>query len=60
MKQKCKKGLVTRPMIFSEINNRGQVYLIDMQLQADGEYCFLMVNQDHVIQFLQTRALKTK
>jgi len=45
MKQKCKKekGLVTKPMIFFEMNNRAQVDLIDMQSQADGEYCFIMV-----------------
>lgn len=61
MKQKCKKkGLVTKPMIFSEMNSRAQVDLIDMQSQADGEYRFIMVYQDHVTKFVQIRALKTK
>ena len=32
-----KKGLVIKPMIFSEMNSRAQVDLIDMQSQPDGE-----------------------
>lgn len=47
-------------MIFSEMNSRAQVDLIDMQSQADGEYRFIMVYQDHVTKFVQIRALKTK
>lgn len=47
-------------MIFSEMNSRTQVDLIDMQSQADGEYRFIMVYQDHVTKFVQIRALKTK
>jgi len=31
-----------------------------MQSQADGEYRFIMVYQDHVTKFVQIRALKTK
>lgn len=47
-------------MIFSEMNSRTQVDLIDMQSQADGEYRFIMVYQDHVTKFVQIKALKTK
>jgi len=39
-------------MIFSEMNSRAQVDLIDMQSQVDGEYRFIMVYQDHVIKFV--------
>ncbi|XP_029342042.1 KRAB-A domain-containing protein 2-like [Acyrthosiphon pisum] len=31
-----------------------------MQSRADGEYCFIVVYQDHVTKFDQIRALKTK
>jgi len=47
-------------MIFSEMNSRAQVDLIDMQSQADGEYRFIMVYLDHVTKFVQIRASKTK
>ena len=33
-----KKGLVVKPMIFNDMNSRGQVDLIDMQTQPSGEY----------------------
>ena len=38
-----KKGLVVKPMVFSEMNSRGQADLIDMQTQADGEYKWILV-----------------
>lgn len=31
-----------------------------MQSQADGQYKFIMVYQDHLTKFVQLRALKTK
>ena len=33
-----KKGVVVKPMVFRDMNSRGQVDLIDMQSQADGEF----------------------
>ncbi|XP_050529731.1 KRAB-A domain-containing protein 2-like [Daktulosphaira vitifoliae] len=60
-KQKSKnKGLVIKPMVFSEMNSRCQVDLIDMQSQGDGEFRFIMVYQDHLTKFVQLRPLKTK
>jgi len=60
-KQKSKnKGLVIKPMMFSEMNSRCQVDLIDMQSQGDGEFRFIMVYQDHLTKFVQLRPLKTK
>ena len=35
-----RKGLVIRPMVFSELNSRGQVDLIDMQTQPDEDFNF--------------------
>ena len=42
------KGLVVKPMIFNDINSRGQVDLIDMQTQASAEYKWIMVYQDNL------------
>jgi len=49
-------------MIFSEINGRAQVDLIDIiQSQVDwAEYRFIMFYQDHVTKLIQITALKTK
>ena len=33
-----KKGVVVKPMVFKDMNSRGQVDLIDMQSQADGQF----------------------
>ena len=48
-----KKGLVIKPMIFSEMNSRAQVDLIDMQSQPDGDLKWILVYQDHLIKFVQ-------
>ncbi|KAL4122644.1 hypothetical protein QTP88_014934 [Uroleucon formosanum] len=55
-----KKGIVTNPMIFSELNSRCQLDLIDYQSQADGEYKFVLVYQDHLIKFCILKPLKSK
>ena len=55
-----KKGLVIRPMISNEMNSRCQIDLIDMQSQADKDYKFICVYQDHLTKFVQLRPLKTK
>lgn len=60
-KQKSeKKGIVTNPMIFSELNSRCQLDLIDYQSQADGEYKFVLVYQDHLTKFCILKPLKSK
>ncbi|XP_022160133.1 KRAB-A domain-containing protein 2-like [Myzus persicae] len=55
-----KKGIVTNPMIFSELNSRCQLDLIDYQSQADGEYKFVLVYQDHLTKFCILKPLKSK
>ena len=56
-----KKGLVVKPMVFSEMNSRAQVDLIDMQSQADGgEYRWTFVYQDHLTKFVQLRPVTSK
>ena len=55
-----KKGIVVKPMVSFELNSRCQVDLINLQLNSDGEYKFIMVYQDHLAKFVQLRPLKTK
>jgi len=50
-----RKGLVVKPITHSEMNSRCQVDLIDMQSQADGEFRFIMVYQDHLTKFVHLR-----
>ncbi|GBN12263.1 KRAB-A domain-containing protein 2 [Araneus ventricosus] len=60
-KQKSiKKGIVVKPMIFSEINSRCQVDLIDFQSQPDREYKFIVVYQDHLTKFVILKSLTSK
>ncbi|XP_023214332.1 KRAB-A domain-containing protein 2-like, partial [Centruroides sculpturatus] len=55
-----KKGLVVKPILCNKMNSRCQVDLTDMQSQADEEYKFILVYQDHLTKFVQLRPLKTK
>ena len=55
-----KKGVVVMPMVFRDMNSRGQVDLIDMQSQADGEFKWILVYQDHLTKFVQLRATQPK
>ena len=47
-------------MMFRDMNSRGQVDLIDMQSQADGEFKWILVYQDHLAKIIQLRATKSK
>ena len=55
-----KKGIVVKPMVFSEVNARGQVDLINFQTCPDGNYKFILNYQDHLSKFVILRALKSK
>ena len=46
-----KKGLVIKPVIFSEMNSRAQVDLIDLQSQPDGDLRWILVYQDLLTKF---------
>ena len=58
--ESSKKGLVIKPMIFSEMNSRAQVDLIDMQSQPDGDLKWILVYQDHLKKFVQLRPVPTE
>ena len=47
-------------MIFSEMNSRAQVDLIDMQSQPDGDLKWILVYQDHLTKFVQLRPVTSK
>ena len=55
-----KKGLLIKPMIFSEMNSRAQVDLIDMRIQPDGDHKWILVYQDHSTKFAQLRPVTSK
>lgn len=55
-----RKGVVVKLMIFSHMNSRCQVDLIDFQSQPDGNYKFILVYQDHLTKFVVLRPLQTK
>lgn len=56
----CKKGVVVKPMVFDCFNSRAQLDLIDMQTQADGNFRFIFVYQDHLTKFVNLRPLTSK
>ena len=47
-------------MVFSEMNSREQVDLIDMQSQADGENKWIFLYQDNLTKFVQLRPVTSK
>lgn len=49
-----------KPIISKDFNHRGQVDLIDMQSTPDGEYIWLMKNEDHLTKFIHLRPLKSE
>ena len=55
-----KNGLLIKPMIFSEMNSRALVDLIDMQIQPDGDLKWIFVYQDHLTKFVQLRPVTSK
>ncbi|XP_048482488.1 KRAB-A domain-containing protein 2-like [Plutella xylostella] len=54
------KGIVVKPIISRDFNERGQVDLIDLQSAPDGEFKWLLNYQDHSTKFIHLRPLCTK
>lgn len=42
------------------MNSRYPVHLIDMQLQPDDDFKFIVIYRDHLMKFIQLHALKSK
>ena len=47
-------------MIFSEMNSRDQVVLIDMQSQPGRDLKWILVYQDHLTKFVQLHPVTSK
>ena len=47
-------------MIFSEMNSRAQVDLIDMQSQPNGDLKWILVYKDHLTKFVQLRPVTSE
>ena len=54
------KSLVINPMIFTDINSRTQVDLIDMQSQPDSDLKSILVYQGHLTKFVELCPVKSK
>ena len=54
-----KIGLAIKPVIFSEMNSRAQIDLLDMKSQPDRDLKWILVYQDHLTKFVYF-AIKTK
>lgn len=59
-KSLLKKELIVKSILGKEFNLKCQTDLIDMQLQANGGFKFIMIYQDHITKFMQLRPLKSK
>jgi hypothetical protein len=54
------EGLVVKPIVSKELNSRGQMALIDVQLLSYNDHRYIMVYQDHMTKFVVLRPLKSK
>ncbi|KAK3909807.1 KRAB-A domain-containing protein 2 [Frankliniella fusca] len=59
-KKSKKRGIVTKPLVFSQMNDRAQVDLIDFQSHPDGEFKHIMTYQDHLTKFVVLKPMRTK
>jgi transposase InsO family protein len=53
-------GTVVRPILVSDLNQRGQVDLVDMQSMKDGSFAFIMHYQEHLSKYHLLRPLQNK
>lgn len=60
LKQKNKTGLVVKPILATDFNERFQVDLVDMQTLPEGEYRYIFHGLDFLSKYHFLRPLKTK
>ncbi|XP_038208003.1 KRAB-A domain-containing protein 2-like [Zerene cesonia] len=53
------KATVAKPIVSRDFNLRGDVYIMDFQYIADGEFKWLLNYQDNATKFINLRPLKT-
>ena len=59
-KTETSSGVVVRPLTVTDLNDRCQVDLVDMQTMKDGSYRFILHYMEYLTKFSQIRPLKTK
>ena len=59
-KSETASGVVVKPLSAKDLNERGQVDIIDMQTMRDGSYRFILHYMEYLTKFSQVRPLKTK
>lgn len=52
--------MVVKPLLFKEANPRGQADLIDIQTNADGEFKYILNDQDHLTKFCMLKPSQSK
>lgn len=60
IKKSNNTGIVVRPITVEELNQRGQVDLVDFQSLPDGEFKFILNYQEHLTKFKFLIPLKSK
>ncbi|KAL1488341.1 hypothetical protein ABEB36_014818 [Hypothenemus hampei] len=60
IKKSSTVGLVVRPLISKDLNQRGQIDLIDFQSLPDGDYKFILHYQEHLTKYSLLRPLTSK
>lgn len=60
LRLKEKTGIVVRPIIATDFNQRGQIDLVDYQSSPDGDYKFIFHYVDHLSKYHFLRPLKNK
>ncbi|XP_068237066.1 KRAB-A domain-containing protein 2-like [Palaemon carinicauda] len=53
-------GVVVRPLSVRDLNERGQVDLVDIQIMKDGSYHFILHYMEYLTKFHVIRPLKSK
>lgn len=60
LRKKSSKGVVVKPILADDFNERGQVDLVDYQSMPDGPYKHIMHYQDHLTKYHFFRPLTSK
>lgn len=60
LKKKENKGIVIRPILAKDFNERAQVDLVDFQSMPDGDFNYVLHYQDHLTKYHLLRPLPCK
>ena len=57
LKKKDVRDVVVRPVLASDLNDRGQVDLMNYSSLPDSEYCYIMHYKEHLTKVLFLQSL---